>query len=329
MPNLFKHNATGTESDSLFKGDWAINLKEHGGGPTGTTGFYNGVDIPAGGYAIYGPGNHARIANNDTELLFLVGKLGGDNSSVSAALSWANSNNDVLILNGQFSKVIQDGLVFNIDSAIRDSYPTTGTQLFDLSGNNNHAQLINGIGFDSDNYGSLIFDGIDDYLLIQHSETTNIRGSLTASMFSKSLTSNWKPYWNGISKYNQFILGVNNVGEMAFLIYSNGWFPVGYNDSIWGQSGVNTPGEWHMYTGTYDQDSGLLKMYVDGIETASFNVGYRVLNDNPEKFEIGRRECCAHLNLDMALSSAQIYNRALTASEVLQNFEAQKTRFGL
>jgi hypothetical protein len=126
MPNLFKHNATGTESDSLFKGDWAINLKEHGGGPTGTTGFYNGIDIPTGGYAIYGPGNHVRIANNSTELLFLVGKLGGDNSNLDNALFWAAGQEDVVILNSNFNRISTEGLQFGFDIdnmfVFRDSF---------------------------------------------------------------------------------------------------------------------------------------------------------------------------------------------------------------
>ncbi len=50
MPNRFKFNSTGTENNSIFTGDWAIDVRNYGGGPSSTTGFYNGTSIPTGSF---------------------------------------------------------------------------------------------------------------------------------------------------------------------------------------------------------------------------------------------------------------------------------------
>ncbi len=50
MPNKFKYGKTGTEANSVIKGSWAIGTTPNniGDGPTSSTGFYNGTDIPSG-----------------------------------------------------------------------------------------------------------------------------------------------------------------------------------------------------------------------------------------------------------------------------------------
>ena len=129
MANKFKYNKTGTETDSLFKGNWAIDTspRNSGGGPSSTTGLYHGAPIPSGGYTIYSPGS-VYTATTDDELLGKVRDLGGDWSSVSAALTWASTNPTIMILNKSFDNLVTDGLVLNLDasniSSFTDSEPT-------------------------------------------------------------------------------------------------------------------------------------------------------------------------------------------------------------
>ena len=129
MPNKFKYNKTGTETDSIFKGNWAIDTTapNSGGGPSSTTGLYNGAAIPSGGYTIYSPGS-VYTAATDEDLIGKVRDLGGDWSSVSAALTWASTDPDIIILNKAFDNKITQGLVLNLDasniSSFVDSEPT-------------------------------------------------------------------------------------------------------------------------------------------------------------------------------------------------------------
>lgn len=130
MANKLKQGATGTEADSIFKGDWAINTTEPniGGGPSIDTGFYTGAHIPDGGYVIYYL-NEAYTAINDADLLGRVKGLGGDGSSVSAALAWAAAEPSIVILDKAFNNEVANGLVLKLDSnnisSFTDSEPTT------------------------------------------------------------------------------------------------------------------------------------------------------------------------------------------------------------
>ncbi len=134
MPNKFKYNKTGTETDSIFKGNWAIDTTapNSGGGPSSTTGLYNGAPIPNGGYTIYSPGSVYTATDDD--LLGKVRDLGGDWSSVSAALIWLTNHPYYLVLDKPMENIVTDGLVLNIDAGQLESYPKTGTTLHDLTG---------------------------------------------------------------------------------------------------------------------------------------------------------------------------------------------------
>lgn len=138
MPNKFKHNHDGTATNSIFKGNWAINLTSHntGEGPSGDTGFYTGLSIPTGGYAIYSP-EQSFTAKNDEQLLGHIGDLGGDNMTVPEALTWASTQDDILILDKTQHSVLGDNIALNLDpsslTSFHDNIPTTNLVPLDLS----------------------------------------------------------------------------------------------------------------------------------------------------------------------------------------------------
>jgi hypothetical protein len=228
--------------------------------------------------------------------------------------------------------IITDGLVLYLDAANQKSYPGTSTAWTDLSGNGNNGTLVNGPTFNSGNNGSIVFDGVNDHVEINDfSGNLNIRGSVTVSMLCKSnwtSETGWNTSWTGVSKYNQFILGPNGTnGKMAFLVHSGTWYPLGYGNQIWGQTDIN-PKDYHLYTGVYNQESGFVYFYVDGDLEVSFNIGIRVLTDDPNSFTIAKRDVSNNY-LNSSISHISIYNRALTTQEILQNYNATKSRFGL
>jgi hypothetical protein len=336
MPNLFKHNATGTESDSLFKGDWAINLKEHGGGPTGTTGFYNGVDIPTGGYAVYGPGNHVRIAADEAELLFLVGKLGGDNSSISAALTWAVNTADVVIVDRLYESIVTNGLVLNLDAGFIPSYPISGTSLYDLSGAENHAILVNGPTYTSENGGVLSFDGSNDRVELSNTPywKDNVFGN--ATNFTIMCWTKCNSFYNWSSMIHKDNGGYYSESEGASLWINASGFQAVFGNGIPGNSGdwgniisysTNDTSNW--YHLAFTGNGSTLRFYVNGNLHASQGQSQRTagkdITDTPVRF--GVRANSAHYN--GKISGSLLYDRELSSTEVLQNFNAQKTRFGL
>jgi hypothetical protein len=129
MPNKFKYNKTGSEANSIFKGNWAIDNTpaNTGGGPSSSTSFFHGHNIPAGGYVIYSP-NGVFVANNDTELIGRINGLGGNVASASAALTWAAGQANHIVLNKPIDNIPTSGLVLNSDvsnlSGFVNSEPT-------------------------------------------------------------------------------------------------------------------------------------------------------------------------------------------------------------
>lgn len=203
----------------------------------------------------------------------------------------------------------------------------------DVSGNNNNGTLINSPTYSSANSGTLSFDGSNQAIKFSATETSNISGptSISVGMFCKSDNSSstgWNTFWSGVSKYNQFILGPNGVnGKMAFLIYTNTWYPSGYGGAIWGQENID-PREYHYYVGVYDRPTGTSSLYVDGNLEVSFNVGSMNLNNDTGNWWIGKRDI-SESYLQFSMGSAQIYNRALSQQEVLTNFANLRIRFGV
>ena len=83
---------------------------------------------------------------------------------------------------GHGATIVRDGLVLYLDAANEKSYPGSGTTWYDLSGNGNDVTLINNPTYSTNNNGSFIFDGVDEYL---SSVSLTHNGTLTAIFVAK------------------------------------------------------------------------------------------------------------------------------------------------
>jgi len=129
MPNKIKYN-TGIDTNALNISDWSVG-SSMGMGPTTSTSFKNGLNIPVGGYIVYhGTGINGVVVSNDVELIEVLNKLGASiqKEDIGAALNWAHANS-VLVLNHYFENVITQGLVLDIEpkhiSCFADNKPVT------------------------------------------------------------------------------------------------------------------------------------------------------------------------------------------------------------
>jgi hypothetical protein len=231
-------------------------------------------------------------------------------------------------------RIVTDGLVLALDAANTKSYPGSGTTWFDRSGNGNNGTLVNGPTFSSGNGGSISFDGIND----QGSLPTL---SSTSNGFSISLWINsgrwalpecpcantsgivdWSTdYWN-------YAAIVANTGGPYFVIYNQSASPTGATVGF----GVSTINTWFHLTATFGPSpGGTLRTYTNGVFYGSNGLpglgGEFTVTAAPSICAYNRH--CGNCYLDANVSQVQIYNRALTASEVLQNYNATKGRFGL
>ena len=231
------------------------------------------------------------------------------------------------------SKISTDGLVLCLDAANSKSYPGSGTTWTDLSGNGNNGTLVNGVGYNSGNGGSLVFDGVNDYGVL--SNTSSLRpgaGDFTIEAWI---------YKTGTSG--------GNVGDVA-TIYGTAW------------SGFSAAGAWILYanenSGTKITFAIWSSLIVTSTTTILTNQWYHIV--------VSRIGTTVRLYINNVLESTgtssanannsayniyvglyydpfgyvgyfngripivRLYNgKGLTAAEVSQNFNALRSRFGI
>ena len=230
--------------------------------------------------------------------------------------------------------IVTNGLVLYLDAANRQSYPGSGTNWYDAAGSSISGSLINGPTFDSANGGSIVFDGVNDY--INSTPLSSPGPPITVETFCKF---NDSPSDTNNFRYI-FSLGNNVLGEMISLSKSKTVSP----------AGTLQPNQGYIYLGG-GQDDGLRN--IDYIFTGSLyhHVAIQVLPDNQtlkcyiDGAEVGVQSNTQSISLGSTLnlgrwfyplwyltgniSTFRIYNRALSQSEVLQNYNATKARYGL
>ena len=221
-------------------------------------------------------------------------------------------------------KIVTNGLVVALDAANKKSYPGSGTSILDLSGNENNGTLENSPTFDSGNGGSIVFDGVDDFITCGNNPSLQITGELTQyAWFKSSNTAQQGIIYKDNQTYRCYKLQTTSTGKVFPIFFSSN---SAYN-SFEGNT-VITNGDWQNLVATYTPSTSV-KIYVNGILDATYTSGIPPFLDNDSvNLELGRKgDGNFYLNGNIAI--AQIYNRALTSQEVLQNYNATKTRFGL
>jgi hypothetical protein len=214
-----------------------------------------------------------------------------------------------------YGNIVRDGLILDLDAAKRDSYPGSGTSWRDIVGGVITGSLIGGPTFDPNNGGSIVFDGVDDYV------STN--QSLTSLSFSYEVF--LRP--TNITK-DQMYIGttvpatyIRIVGSSAFMSVNttSGQQTLSHSQTL----SNNTP--YHIvsiYNGVR------LKIYVNGVLTEG-SILNLPLEQPVATFRIGRWRDIDLRSFVGQIYTVRLYNRELSQSEVTQNYNATKTRFGL
>ena len=207
--------------------------------------------------------------------------------------------------------IVQDGLVLNLDAGVNKSYPRNGTTWYDLS-NTGNGTLTNGPTFDRGNGGNIILDGSDDSITMSTLtfSPTGFTYSFVAKLgsshptYPRIISGNVDMEWHVLGPHKLRWRWVNGV-----TIDSNSNYFI--EDAI------------HIYTITYTSPN--VKLYRDGSLfqtmtcTSSSDTGFnRLMNNSNNSRPLGG-------NIYQCL----LYNKTLTATEVLQNYNATKARFGL
>jgi len=233
--------------------------------------------------------------------------------------------------------IVTNGLVLCLDAGNTKSYPGSGTTWTDLSGLGNTGTLTNGPTYSSSNGGSIVFDGTDDYISIpsqfdSQSPLTGY-GSFTGADTNAFTLEIWIKT-SQISGTNAYttpnLIGRDNGDVYSNLTLNNGYVYFVHYDSAWLSNLKSTTmvanNVWHQVVYVNNKnETGTI--YIDGISevTGSSSISGKRNHFSPDY--IGRGYSNSYFQ--GSISICKFYDRALSAAEVSQNFQALRGRFGI
>ena len=216
-------------------------------------------------------------------------------------------------------RIVTDGLVLHLDAANRKSYPGSGSTWYDLSGNGNNGTINSGVSYNYNSGGYFNFNGSTG-----GSVTLPLLSTARASITMLAIT-NMPASDGGAIFYN------GNDGGYGFGIGGSNYDNVG-NNAIglyqiirWIDTNVNWGTGW-MLAGLLINSSGVPFLIKNGnivgsisgtIPNLPVNNAFLGTDRNSTRFFAGD------------IATATFYNRELSLSEIQQNYNALKGRFGL
>ena len=228
--------------------------------------------------------------------------------------------------------IVTDGLVLALDAADTNSYPGSGTTWFDLVGTNN-GTLISGPSYSTAGGGSIVFDGTDDYVnTIDPGYPSSGTNSFSLEIvFRIPAGATWSNGGSGTAIIGRGgyagsigIIRSSTTNQVSFWVRLNGG--ITFNPSI---SGISRD-QFHHVLGTYNS-SGVAKIYHNG-NFITEQIGSNVGTLDAGSYRLGGAIAFGGVSGEYGqgdISLTKIYNRELSSTEVLQNYQQYKTRFNL
>jgi hypothetical protein len=227
--------------------------------------------------------------------------------------------------------LITNGLVLCLDAANPLSYKSGATVWNDLTYNTSGGVLTNGPTYNSNNGGSIVFDGTNDYSVVNQLDLTTTNKITVSFWFKYTSTTAKLPFeftTNSDNTTGAFQIGTSavNPGDLYAHVYQGGYNMIRTNASY-------NDGLYHNVSFVFDLSLAVgqkIQCYVDGnvvskTQMQSTNVTANFLKSDLYIFSRAGTSFFQAGTLNLC----QIYNRALSAQEVLQNYNSTKSRFGL
>ena len=223
--------------------------------------------------------------------------------------------------------IVTNGLVLNLDASRLSSYPNAGTTWTDISGNGNNGTMVNGPTFGTASGGQITFDGVNDYVELGTNTSLNLINISISVWVKPTTTTDYIPVigryhntttYNGWELYyfkstNKFYFGGRESSSSYLQVMSNNTYSIN---------------NWYNITGV--KLGNVWSLYVNGVLDNSLTLGSGTIAFGTNSIQIGGLiTSSASYYGKSDISQSIIYNRALSATEITQNFNATKSRFGL
>jgi prepilin-type N-terminal cleavage/methylation domain-containing protein len=223
--------------------------------------------------------------------------------------------------------IVTNGLVLNLDAGNPASYPGTGNIWFDLSGNNNNGTLVNGVGYNSDNGGSLVFDGVNDYVDLS-SSTYNYttQNSILVAFRPSNVFNTWGEVFQKGNRFDFRMRFSNNTGKFE-LFYQLSSGSVSFLTSE-----ILSNNQWYIAQMTIDCSTNLVaRFYLNGIKRSESLISPGLtLQNGTSELRLGNiSQGGGNEVFNGRIGIVKMYDRFLNENEIQQNFNATRGRFGL
>ena len=309
---LYSVDGDGINYTSTTPSFWTVEVPPSGSGYVFVTDSYSqGVTGAEEAYPIF----FQTAGSSSAQVLATVNAMHGVTSSfsdVQAAFEWMANSGKWLIIGQEntFDKITANNLIFYLDASKLNSYPTTGSIWRDISGQNSSGSLINGSTY---NNGAIIFDGTDDYVTASSSSLLN---TLTQFTYTACLNISSSDTYGAIIARNNSLVwyaGRTVIGQRLFI-----------GGSATGDSNTFLPSNRYAFI-CVTWDGTTIRYYFNGAPDGTATNTLSAFNTTP--ISIGRYQTGEYFQGNIPI--IQIYNRALSAQEISQNYNATKARFGL
>ena len=227
-------------------------------------------------------------------------------------------------------KIVTDGLIFTADAGSKRSYPGSGTDVTDIV-NTLSGTISGGVTFSSDNGGTWALDGVDGQ--IDFGNPTELNNTQVTVTFWYNPTTIQNATHNGI------INGVMSGGCFCLFWINTSDVSIQYKDDsglsraaggVWTRSlaptSISTTNQWYFIQITGDETSDEWRVGVN-LDVSTSDFGSQYVSPDANQWLLGRRGNSSYDHSKFA--NIQVYNRILTQSEIEQNYNTQKSRFGL
>jgi hypothetical protein len=262
------------------------------------------------------------FCTNSTDLNVLLSSINkiaatkseGPFANLESAMTWIE-NNGLFITNQNYPPIATDGNVLHLDGGLPASYPLVGTSWYDLTENSNNSVLINGVTYNSSSKGYLEFNGSNQYVSV--TGTTNI--PIGNSNYTIGV------WFNADTLGSKGLVGWGNYGTSneanAFRLTSNGLVNYWWLNDLTVTTTI-TPGNWYYAVATFDGTTR--SIYVNGSLIGSDTpTGHNVTTSG--NLTVGVTNSTEYFDGD--IGDVQIFDRAITSTEILQNYNSFVKRY--
>lgn len=226
------------------------------------------------------------------------------------------TNTQVRLYNNK--NIVKNGLTLYVDAGLTSSYPGTGTTWTDLTNSGYNGTLINGPSYSTSGGGSIAFDGADDYA------DTN-RTASQIGMYDASYTAFSICYPTNFSG-DKNMIGTDQTlfRQGLHLTFRSGQIYMGHYSSDYA-AGYGVLNTWNFITFRFDVSTGAASIFKEAVLQGTGTISSFIGTTNI----LIAREFGGGYNFQGNIAVTMIYNRALSDSEILQNYQAQRQRFGV